>query len=181
MFSVVIPAYNAEKNIKASINSVLSQTEKDFEIIVVDDGSGDGTKSVIEQCCDKRIRYIYQDNTGVSAARNRGIQESLGEFVCFLDSDDEWKENHLAVLKALIEKYDDCGLYITGYDIRLNTGEIVCRSEEILKRVCEDQFKSDNGIDVLLKNGYFFNTNTMCCRKEVFDKVGSHLWHPETQ
>ena len=172
MFSIVIPAYNAEKNIKTSIQSVLNQTRQDFEIIVVDDGSTDGTKGNIEQYEDNKIIYIYQENAGVSAARNRGIQESNGEFVCFLDADDEWKSNHLEVLQSLIEKYGHCGLFITGYDIRLNTGEIVRKSEHILRGIAEEHFVSDNGFDVLMKNGYFFNTNTMCCRREVFDKVG---------
>ena len=98
MFSVVIPAYNAEKFIMRSVKSVLDQTHTDFELIIVDDGSSDGTKKQLEQLSDERIRYIYQENGGVSAARNKGIIESKGQYVCFLDSDDEWMPNHLAVM-----------------------------------------------------------------------------------
>lgn len=172
MFSVVIPAYNAEKFINTSVDSVLCQTYKKFELIIIDDGSTDDTRGVVEQYTDNRIRYIYQINEGVSAARNKGILESTGEFVCFLDSDDEWKENHLEELHSLIGKYSQCGIYITGYDIRLNNGRIICKSEQLLNRISDEQIESKNGFDVLLKNGYFFNTNTMCCRREVFDKVG---------
>ena len=172
MFSVVIPAYNSERFITASIKSILNQTYGDLELIIVDDGSIDGTKNAVEKFDDDRIKYIYQENGGVSAARNKGILESSGEFVCFLDSDDEWKENHLEVLASLIEKYSHCGLFITGYDVRLNTGEVIHKSEQILRRISEEQITSDNGFDVLIKNGYFFNTNTMCCKREVFDKVG---------
>lgn len=172
MFSVIIPAYNAEHFIDASVISVLSQSCDDYELIIVDDGSQDGTREKISAYSDSRIKYIYQDNGGVSSARNRGILESNGEFVCFLDSDDEWKANHLEVLQSLIKKYDHCSLFITGYDIRLNNGVLIHKSAEILKHVPMKQFASDNGFDVLLKNGYFFNTNTMCCRKKVFDKVG---------
>ena len=89
MFSVIIPAYNAEHFIDASVISVLSQSCDDYELIIVDDGSQDGTREKIFAYSDSRIKYIYQDNGGVSSARNRGILESNGEFVCFLDSDDE--------------------------------------------------------------------------------------------
>lgn len=172
MFSVVIPAYNSEKFIMGAVNSVLNQTYKDFELIIVDDGSKDKTRNVIEALTDSRIRYIYQDNGGVSSARNKGITSSLGSYVCFLDSDDEWKPEHLAELDALISEYPDCGMYMTGYDIRLNNGEVIHKSREILKRISEEQITSDNGYDVLIRNGYFFNTNTICCRRDVFDKVG---------
>ena len=111
MFSVIIPAYNAEKFIVRSIKSVLDQNYTDFELIIVDDGSTDGTKGQIEQFSDNRIRYVYQENGGVSAARNKGILESKGEYICFLDSDDEWKPDHLSLLCKLIEKYSGCGLY----------------------------------------------------------------------
>ena len=76
-----------------------------------------GTYKKISQYNDNRIKYVYQENGGVSSARNKGICTSNGEFICFLDSDDEWKENHLEVLSELIERYEDCGMYITGYDI----------------------------------------------------------------
>lgn len=172
MFSVIIPAYNAEKFIMKSIKSVLAQIYTDFELIIVDDGSIDGTKAQIKQFNDDRIRYIYQENGGVSVARNKGIIESKGEFICFLDADDEWKPNHLEVLCELIEKYSNCGIYITGYDIRLNNGSIIHKSQDLFKKIPEENFTSDDGYDVLIKHGYFCHTNTICCRREVFDKVG---------
>ncbi len=172
MFSVIMPAYNAEKFIMRSIKSVLDQTQTDFELIVVDDGSTDGTRAKIELFVDSRIRYIYQENGGVSAARNKGILESKGQYICFLDSDDEWKSGHLALLNTLIEKYSHCGLYVTGYDVRLGNGEVIHKSHQILRSVPGEDFESDNGYDLLNRHGYFFNTNTVCCRREVFDKVG---------
>ena len=172
MFSVIIPAYNAEKFIVHSITSVLNQSYGDFELIVIDDGSTDGTKAQIERFTDARIRYVYQKNGGVSAARNKGILESRGEYVCFLDSDDEWKPGHLALLCTLIEKHSSCGMYITGYDIRLGNGEVVHKSQQILRSISEEDFESDNGFDLLNSHGYFLNTNTVCCRRDVFDKVG---------
>lgn len=172
MFSVVIPAYNSERFIDKAIESVLAQTYTDFELIIVDDGSTDGTRQRITAYTDKRIRYVFQENGGVSAARNKGILESKGEFICFLDSDDSWKTDHLAEMDSLIQKFPSCGLFITGYNLCLKNGEIVPKSEQILKRIPTEQSMSENGFDVLNRNGYFFNTNTMCCKREVFQKVG---------
>ena len=92
--SVVIPSYNRKELIKRSINSVNNQTIKPFEIIVVDDGSFDGTEEMIKRNYDF-IKFIKQKNKGVSAARNFGIKVSSGEWICFLDSDDEWKNDKL--------------------------------------------------------------------------------------
>ena len=172
MFSVIIPAYNAESVIQNSINSVLNQTYTNFEVIIVDDGSKDNTRSIIEQYHDKRIKYFFQKNAGVSSARNKGISSSHGEYICFLDADDEWKNNHLETLFMLIQKYGDCGMYITGYELVLTNGQVVHKSQQILKKINSKCFKSDNGFNILLKYGYFFNTNTVCCRREVFDKIG---------
>jgi len=92
--SVVIPSYNRKEFLKRSINSVNNQTIKPFEIIVVDDGSFDGTEAMINRNYDF-IKFIKQKNKGVSAARNFGIKVSSGEWICFLDSDDEWKNDKL--------------------------------------------------------------------------------------
>jgi glycosyltransferase involved in cell wall biosynthesis len=87
--SVVIPAYNAASVLPRAIESVLGQTSRPEEVIVVDDGSTDNTAQVATQY-GPSITYIRQDNAGASAARNRGIAEATGEWIAFLDSDDEW-------------------------------------------------------------------------------------------
>ena len=91
MFPVVIPLYNKEVYIKNTLNSVLAQTIKDFEIIVVNDGSTDKSAEVVKSLSDPRIRLINQVNAGVSVARNRGINEAKADLIAFLDGDDEWK------------------------------------------------------------------------------------------
>ena len=90
LVSVVMPAYNSEKYIAESIESVLNQTFKNFEIIVVDDGSTDNTRKIISDYKDNRIRYYYQENLGSGAARNLGLSNSRGNWIAFLDSDDLW-------------------------------------------------------------------------------------------
>ena len=94
-FSVIIPTFNRSGFIKSAIDSVLGQTYEDFELIVVDDGSDDGTDKLIKEYTDKRIKYFYQENKGVSLARNKGIEESSGKYIAFLDSYDQWLKPNL--------------------------------------------------------------------------------------
>ena len=124
MISVVIPLYNKEQSIAATLQSVLAQTYTDFEVIVVDDGSTDKSADVVrnfistvksEVCKVKNVRLIHQENAGVSAARNRGIMEAKGEYIAFLDADDLWAQNYLATLAALITDFPNAGLYSLGY------------------------------------------------------------------
>ncbi|MEW6530961.1 MAG: glycosyltransferase [Thermodesulfobacteriota bacterium] len=89
LVSVIIPTYNRAPVLERAINSVLAQSFRDYELIVVDDGSTDATQAVIARCRGK-LSAIFQENRGVAAARNLGIRHSSGELVSFLDSDDEW-------------------------------------------------------------------------------------------
>lgn len=114
-FSVVVPLYNKEAYIKRSLESALGQSWSDFEVIVVDDGSTDSGPEVVSCVGDPRVRLVRQKNAGVSAARNRGIEETGGRYVAFLDGDDEWLPDHLAVLEGLIREFPDAGLYATSY------------------------------------------------------------------
>ena len=101
--SVIIPTYNRILFLKRSIDSVLEQSLKPYEVIIVDDGSSDGTSTMIKKNYPK-INLICQENKGVSAARNIGIRASSGDWVCFLDSDDEWKKNKLSEQMLAIKK-----------------------------------------------------------------------------
>jgi glycosyltransferase involved in cell wall biosynthesis len=95
--SVIIPAYNCEKYISGAVLSALSQTTQEIEVIVVDDGSTDGIKAIIAELClnDRRLHYFFQDNQGVSSARNNGYARSKGKFISFLDGDDVWLPDNL--------------------------------------------------------------------------------------
>ncbi|SDE24040.1 Glycosyl transferase family 2 [Paracoccus isoporae] len=106
-FSIVIPAYNRADKIGRTLQSCLAQTEPDFEIVVVDDGSMDGTADRVEAIDDSRIRCIRQENAGASAARNRGVSAARGRFIAFLDSDDEFLPEKLSRFRAAIEAAPD--------------------------------------------------------------------------
>ncbi len=102
LISVVIPAYNAEKTIRETIESVLNQTFHDFELIVVNDGSQDSTLDIVSSIKDPRLQVLSYENGGISISRNRGIEEACGEFISFIDADDLWTPDKLeAQLKAL--------------------------------------------------------------------------------
>lgn len=101
-FSVVIPLYNRAAIIEQTLRSVLDQTFQDFEIVVIDDGSEDNPQPVISGLGDSRIRYVRQNNSGANVARNRGIDEAVGRYIAFLDSDDRFLPHHLeSSLKCL--------------------------------------------------------------------------------
>jgi glycosyltransferase involved in cell wall biosynthesis len=102
-FSVVIPVYNRAADLSRAVASVLAQSEADFEIVVVDDGSTDDPAAALNRFADPRIVLIRQENRGGGAARNAGIDRARGRFVAFLDSDDVFLPHHLAALRALLE------------------------------------------------------------------------------
>ena len=118
-FSVVIPVYNRAADLAAAIASVRAQTFQDFEIVVVDDGSQDNPRAVVERLNDPRIRFIRRLNAGGGAARNTGIDHAQGQFVAFLDSDDVFLPGHLEALHALLAGTTD----VVGYArVRVDRG-----------------------------------------------------------
>lgn len=122
--SVVIPLYNKEKSIASTLRTVLNQTFSDYEIVIVNDGSTDGSVEEIEKVQDDRIRLVHQPNAGVSAARNRGIEEAKGDLIAFLDADDEWKPEYLATQYHLFQKYPECSVFACNYEFRDVSGKV---------------------------------------------------------
>lgn len=115
MISIVIPLYNKESLISNTIQTVLNQTLQDFEIVVINDGSTDNSVAEVKKIDDSRIRLINQKNAGVSAARNRGIQEAKGKYIAFLDADDKWHPHYLESINELIKEYPDCDVFTVRY------------------------------------------------------------------
>jgi len=106
--SVIVPVYNTEKYLDCCINSVLNQTYDNFESLLIDDGSNDNSSNICDNYAlkDNRIKVIHQENQGVSGARNRGIKESNGEYIAFIDSDDWWHKDFLLYIVNELEKFD---------------------------------------------------------------------------
>lgn len=139
LISIVIPLYNKESGIATALDSVLAQTYQDFEVVVVDDGSTDKGAAIVEQYTDPRIRLIRQANAGVSAARNKGIAEAKGEYVAFLDADDEWLPEFLEEIVALQNEYPTCRAQATNYKIS-SQGET---ASTVLRKI---PFKNMHGV-----------------------------------
>ncbi|MBR5253660.1 MAG: glycosyltransferase family 2 protein [Bacteroidales bacterium] len=102
-FSVIIPLYNKRNSLRQCIQSVLNQTYGNFELIIVDDGSTDGSGEIVREFSDNRIRFIQKENAGVSSTRNLGIKSSHNQWITFLDADDVWAEWHLETMVRLAE------------------------------------------------------------------------------
>ena len=124
-FSVIVPLYNKAPFVRKALESIASQTYRDFELIVVDDGSTDNSLEVVNEyirdvlcvmydVC-KNVRVSHQKNSGVAAARNNGVVASKGEYVCFLDADDWWESTFLEEMDRLIAEYPDAGIYASNY------------------------------------------------------------------
>jgi glycosyltransferase involved in cell wall biosynthesis len=163
--SVVIPTYNRDAVVTRAIDSVLTQTYDDFEVVVVDDCSTDDTRAVVEEYDDARIRYIRHDeNQGACAARNTGIEHSDGRYVAFLDSDDEWDETKLAKqVKCMERAPESVGVVYIGYRVKrsddVELGQVPSKRGDIHR----DQLAKD----------WVSPTSAVLVDRECFESVGT--------
>lgn len=165
LVSVVIPAYNVENYIKEAIDSVLLQTYSNIEIIVVDDGSIDGTKKSVDYYLGKnQIIYLYQDNKGLSGARNAGIKIARGEYIALLDADDLFLPAKIEKQVLYMENNPDCDFCYC--DVKFFVDE---KPNKTLKS--RFKYYSGNVFEHLLKAN-FINPSTLFFRKQIFDKFG---------
>lgn len=143
--TIVMPAYNCERFIGKTIESILQQTYTNFELLIIDDGSTDGTKVVIDSYKDDRIRYFFQSNHGgPSKARNKGIDNALGEYIFIFDSDDLMRREKLAKSVATLDEYPDADILCTRFTL-------IDESNEILR---EDYLKEYTALSELIGTGY---------------------------
>ncbi len=163
LVSIIIPAYNAVKYIKEAVDSALGQTHKNIEVIVVDDGSTDSTKKILEPyIAARKIIYIYQTNKGLAGARNAGIKNSSGKYIAFLDADDLFLPEKVAEQVGILEK---------------NAGYGVCYSDLLhfdeKGNVYHHRYKYPSG-DVLepLLRKQLINPLTVMARRDLFEKYG---------
>jgi len=169
--SVIIPLYNKEKFIKRALDSVLAQTFRDFEVIIVDDGSTDNSVDVVKKLNDDRICLIQQENQGVSTARNTGIKNAKGKWIAFLDADDVWLPDNLMSHIELIKKHPGIE-WSTGFsNRRLSDGTLNVVS---FKENSRQLFQGGVIVDsfVFVCNGGGLDTDGVMIHKKIFDRVG---------
>ena len=162
--SVVIPTYNRQAYLKAAVESVLAQTYGDFEVIVVDDGSTDGTARVASSFGPK-VRYILQENRQVGAARNNGIRNSGGEYIALLDSDDLWSPEHLeACLEAAESK---------GAGVAYSGSYMVDAEGKIIGKLPAADFRADPLRELVAElSSHGCNASSCLIKKDLFGKAG---------
>ena len=127
MISIIIPAYNAEKYLESTIQSVINQTYTDWELIIINDGSNDGTLELISNFKDRdsRIKVFSYENAGVAHSRNRGIAKARGEYIAFLDADDLWTPNKLEMQLEALQNNLDVGVAYSWVDYIDETGKFL--------------------------------------------------------
>ena len=163
--SVIIPNYNYSRYISEAINSVLAQTVTDIELIVVDDGSTDGSKEILESY-GTRIRAIFQQNQGVAAARNHGVRSSRGEYIAFLDADDFWFPEKIAKQIEVLAGDPELGLVHVGLvEIDGGGNRLAEKSDGMVGWVADDLLRLERS--VILGGGSGFMVT-----REAFDAVG---------
>lgn len=163
LFSVIIPTYNRINFIRLCIDSVLTQTYSNFELIIIDDGSTDHTIAIMSEYINKGLNYIRIDHRGVSGARNEGIRIAQGEYIAFLDSDDRWNKEKLSRTAEYITEFSDINIF--------HTDEIWYKNGRILNQ--KEKHKRPTGY-------VYSNCVPLCCigmstsvvKKRLFEEIG---------
>ena len=165
MISIIVPVYNVEEYLEECLESIRKQTYQDIEVILVNDGSTDGSHAICERYCqmDKRFRLINQKNQGQSVARNRGVKESLGEYIMFVDSDDV---GSLGLLEQLM-KYMSDGIDIVECNI---TEDIHCLNSEG-KEIGVKELDSNEALYECFNHGVSWSPVAKLYRREIVEKV----------
>ncbi len=169
MFTVIIPVYNKLPHIERSINSVLNQTYSNFELILVDDASTDGSSEKLQDFDDPRVKVLNRSVPGPGgyAARNLGIEEAHNEWISFLDADDEWESDYLENVNRTISLFPNCEIISTNWDhIYLNKTVVNPFFEKI-----DDEYISFTLADFFSQN-YFMWTSAVSIRKTLIKKAG---------
>lgn len=165
MISVVIPLFNKRESIATTVESVLLQTDSDFELVIVDDGSTDGSADIVREFHDERIVLISKTNGGVSSARNEGIRHARGEWVAFLDGDDLWERDFLSEINKMVQDFPQTGIVGTSY-CYLTGGERIPGNKPMPEGFygIVDNSKWDKA--------HIYCSTAVCCRKSALEEVG---------
>jgi len=180
-FSVIIPLYNKGLYIASAIESVLKQTVKDFEIIVIDGRSEDNGPKIVKEFDEPRIHFLVQSGKGVSNARNEAVHFSKNNYIAFLDADDEWMPHHLETIRRLIKKYPEAGMFATAWKIYTGEGTLRLANLQYIppppwEGILPDYFRSGAlGEDPVL-------TSVVVIPREIFHEMGGFkegYWYGE--
>ncbi len=169
MISVIVPMYNAEEYIDACVESILAQTYKNFELIIIDDGSIDRSSLMIDSYTynDERVRIVHRENEGAAVARNIGVKYAKGDFVCFIDADDTVDSTYLSYLAELIAEYN-ADIAICGYRNVFNED---CLENEAVEKVRKSMTGIEAMEDLLYQRHFMSVPWGSLSKKKLWDKV----------
>ena len=163
--SVIIPVYNGEKFVGQAIESVLHQTYTDWELIIVDDGSEDNTKGIMRCYSDPKIQYFYQENQGLSGARNTGIDYASGKYIALLDADDEWEPTFLEVSAGYLNQNPETAAVYSGFQYIDSEGNPI--GTPVCKVVTSDHFH-----DEIIASGNWLSACSVVVRRSIYREIG---------
>ena len=163
LVSAIIPTYNRANTICRAIDSILNQSYKNIEIIIIDDGSTDDTLKLLKKY-GSRIRVVNQCHKGANAARNRGIKEAKGEYIAFLDSDDEWLPQKTNIQLSYLDK--------NGKQVCFCPYQLIDDTIQVIPGDYYNIDKYENGINIMLSQGNVIGTPILIMNKAIFDNVG---------
>lgn len=167
-FSVIIPLFNKESFIEKTIRSVLNQTFDDYELLIINDGSTDGSENKVLRFKDKRINYYFQENQGASSTRNLGILKAKGDFITFLDADDYWYADFLETLTIYISKFPQHKVFATA--IEVETPKSVFKAEYSINKT--NNFEIVNYFTASLKQSVICTSSAAFERTVFSESVG---------
>ncbi len=154
IISIIVPVYNKAEYVSECINSILSQTYKNIEVVIINDGSTDASANIIARYSDSRIKYIETVNSGVSNARNIGIKEATGDYIMFVDADDTIAPECCEILvNSIVE--NDVKLLVFGYGKIFNDGRIETDVPYCQNRISNDEFRETFMREMSEKNGIY--------------------------
>ncbi len=170
--SVVIALYNKGQYVRRALESVFAQSYEDFEVVVVDDGSTDDGPEKVRQYTDSRLKLVRQANAGPGAARNRGISESNGEFLAFLDADDEWMPRFLESSMDKLKNNPGCDLSASTYFLGTKRIDVSPIYEKLGITAGAWKLESNMPLNRLLSVRYIFSSCSVLCKREVVERYG---------
>lgn len=169
LISIIVPIYNVEKYLENCINSIINQTYKNIEILLIDDGSTDSSSKICDELSkeDSRIRVFHKKNGGLSSARNYGLDRMKGEYVTFVDSDDTIEKDYIEYMYNLIQKYN-VSLSIIPYNVVVNE----LKKYSIGSNYKEEKLTTEECLKrMLLEQGFTITACAKLYKKELFNKV----------
>lgn len=165
LISVVVPAYNVEKTIKETIQSIQQQTFSDFELIVINDGSTDGTLDVLATIEEPRMKIFSYENGGLPEARNRGIARSTGELITFIDADDLWTADKLELQLAALQNHPEAGLVYSWTSFMDSEGKAFSKDSPV--------YYEGNIYPILLVGNFINSGSNVMLRRQAIESVGT--------